>query len=198
MQVDDQGILIGAATRPYPGESINGDAWTAAWYEGICRIAVFDGVGHGPQAGAASQLALAALAARPELEPLEALHLCHQALRGSRGAVAAVATINPAAGALLYAGVGNIEARLIQGGLEQRPISYRGMLGVTMPAVRLQSLELAGDWTLILHTDGISSRFEAAGLLRASQGNVQTVAESVLAAWARAADDATIVVAQKS
>jgi len=56
---------LGAATRPYPGETANGDGWAASWDGDACRLTVVDGLGHGPMAAAATRAALDALAARP-------------------------------------------------------------------------------------------------------------------------------------
>src|SRR4051812_14246067 len=125
-------VTVVGASRTYPGETDNGDAWTADWHDGACRVAVIDGVGHGPLAAAAAQLAVRTLASQPHLLPAEALRLCHDALRGSRGAAISIAHIDAERGRLTYAGVGNVEARLWLGESWQRPISYRGIVGLTL------------------------------------------------------------------
>src|SRR3954447_25696807 len=96
-------ILVVAATRPYPTEVENGDVWHVDWQSKGCRIAVIDGLGHGPQAAAASANARDALRAPPEAHPVEALRLCHEALRGTRGAAIGIVTIAPALSQLIYA-----------------------------------------------------------------------------------------------
>jgi serine phosphatase RsbU (regulator of sigma subunit) len=195
--VADWPVEVAAATRPYPGESANGDAWATAWPPGACRIAVVDGLGHGPAAAAAAAAATAALAAQPELGPVEALQLCHGALAKSRGAAIAIARIDPADQRLTYAGVGNVEARLWSGGEARRLIAYRGVIGVVLPrTIRAFEHPLDDDWLLLLHTDGVSSRFALDGPREAAARAPAELAAAVLAGWGRPTDDATVVVAR--
>lgn len=186
-------LAIGTATRPIPGETENGDASQVSWQGGACRIALVDGVGHGPPAAAAANAACATLTAHPELDPAAALRECHRALAGTRGAVIGIARIDPAAARLTFAGVGNIEASLWLEGSRQRPISYRGILGVALPSVRAFDFDLAGDWCLLLHSDGISSRAEIETLPEFATRQMPALAEAVLARWARPTDDATVI-----
>jgi serine phosphatase RsbU (regulator of sigma subunit) len=188
-------LTVAGASRPYPGETANGDAWTVDWHAGACRIAVIDGLGHGPQAAAAAQLAVATLAARPGLPPVEALRACHSALQGSRGAAISVACVDAARGRLIYAGVGNVEARLRVGRTWQRLIAYRGVVGMTLPNVRAFEFELDAAWLLLLHSDGVSARFDPDALGAATRRAPQALADDILREWGRATDDATVVAA---
>jgi serine phosphatase RsbU (regulator of sigma subunit) len=191
----DQPITIVGASRPHPGETANGDAWTVQWHLGRCRVAVIDGLGHGPAAATAAQCATDALTARPDLPPEDAVHACHHALRGTRGAVLSVAGIDLDAGQLTYAGVGNVEAQLWQDGRTQRLMAYRGIAGVSLPAVRSFMLPLEREWLLLLHTDGVSARFAVDSLPEFKRAAPGELAAAVLAGWGRDADDATVVVA---
>jgi hypothetical protein len=185
--------LVAADGRPYPCETRNGDAWVVHRRPDSCRIALIDGLGHGPAAADAADAARAALDARPDLDPSDAVAACHVALAGSRGAALAVARIDCLAGQLTYAGVGNIEARLCVAGHWQRPISYRGIVGATLPRLRAFTFALSAPWLLVMHTDGLRGRFEidAPTTLRAAA--LQPLAESLLRDWARPTDDASIV-----
>jgi serine phosphatase RsbU (regulator of sigma subunit) len=187
-------LVVAAATRPYPGETANGDAWSVQWTENACRIAVIDGLGHGPAAAAAARAATDTLAAHPDLAPDEALRLCHQALAGTRGAAISIARIEPAGARLIYAGVGNIEARLWQAAGLQRPIAYRGIVGATLRTIRPFELRLEPQWLLFVHTDGVSARFEPEGLSAFTWRDPQRLADEVLRGWGRPTDDATVVV----
>jgi len=60
--VADHPILIGIAERPYPGETVSGDAYAVHWVGDACRIAVIDGLGHGPEAAKASASAISFVA----------------------------------------------------------------------------------------------------------------------------------------
>ena len=185
-------ITIAVASRPHPTETVNGDTWAIDWHDGACRIAVVDGLGHGPQAAAAALAARQALAAHPDLLPAAALVLLHTALRGTRGAAISIAHVDLATGSLTYAGVGNVEARLWQAGKAQRLLAFRGIVGSTLPTVRPVTCPLAAPWLLALHTDGVSARFELEATAPAA---LQAAADDLLARWGRATDDATIVLA---
>jgi serine phosphatase RsbU (regulator of sigma subunit) len=184
-----------AASRPYPGEQVNGDGWTVQWHAGRCRVAVIDGLGHGPEAAAATERARAALSRHPELGPVAALARCDAALAGTRGAAISVATIDPVAGRLTYAGIGNIEAQLWQAGTARRPVAYRGIVGVRHRALRAFDFDLDPAWWLLLYTDGISSRLDVTEIAATLSHDPQAAADAALARWGRATDDATVVVA---
>jgi serine phosphatase RsbU (regulator of sigma subunit) len=187
-------LIVAGATRPFPGESSNGDAWHVDWHEGRCRVAIIDGLGHGQPAADAANLAMRALAARPELDPEASLRVCHGALTSTRGAAMSIALIDPLANNLTYSGVGNAEARLLVDGRTERLIAYRGIVGAVLPRLRSFAYTLASEWMLIMYTDGIRSRFELDGLSDMQRRNAQTMADAILEGWARATDDATVVV----
>lgn len=192
----DPPLAIAGVSRPYPGETANGDTWTAQWHGGVCRIAVIDGLGHGPAAAVAAERARDLLAAHPALAPEEALRACHQALHGTRGAVISIARIDLETRQVIYAGVGNVEAQLWQGGRTQRLVAQRGIVGVTLPTPRPVAYALERVWLLLLHTDGVSARFNVERLREATSPTPQPLAAAVLAGWGRDTDDATVVVAR--
>lgn len=191
----EQPLAIAVASRPYPGETVSGDAWQVDWDGSVCRIAVIDGLGHGPQATAASTAAVAALVAEPALNPVEAVHCCHDALKGTRGAALLVASIDLSRAQLTVAGAGNVEGRLYQDGAAKHLVTDRGIVGSVLPRVRPVELGLAPDWLILICTDGIRQRFDARSLLDMTLGGNE-LAQAVLDGWGRATDDATVLVAR--
>jgi serine phosphatase RsbU (regulator of sigma subunit) len=189
-------VIVGAATRPYPGEVCNGDAWQVDWHEGRCRLAIIDGLGHGEPAANAANSALRALEAQPELSPEASLRVCHAALRSTRGAAVSVALIDPVLRQLTYCGVGNTEAGLLIGGRWEHLVAYRGIVGAIFPKLRSFSHALERDWMLIMYTDGIRSGFRHEALANALVHKPQTLADAILRGWARETDDATVLVAR--
>ncbi len=190
----DPPLIIAAAGRPHPTEQVSGDAWAVHWHAEQCRIAVIDGLGHGPEAATVAERATTALARYPDLDPLSALARCDEALAGTRGAAVSVAAIDCRTSRLVYAGIGNIEAQLWQAGASQRLIAYRGIVGVTRRTVRAFSFDLRPDWWLLLYTDGISSHLNAAELDSTVRADPRAAADAALARWGRSTDDATAVV----
>jgi hypothetical protein len=191
--VDPTALVIAAEGRAYPGEPVSGDGWTVDWYGETCRVALIDGLGHGAPAATVTGRAIETLAEHPDLAPDAAIRCCHRALAGSRGAAMAIASINLIQSRLSFAGVGNVEARLFCADAQQRPISYRGIVGVAIPSLRVFKFDLGADWLLLLHTDGVSSRFDGEELARLRRGEPRPLVEYLLQRWARATDDATAV-----
>jgi serine phosphatase RsbU (regulator of sigma subunit) len=193
--VADRSIDVAVAARPHPKETVNGDAIAVNRSEGVCRIAVIDGLGHGPEAAYASGRAVEALGAHPDLSPAEAIRLCHAALAGTRGAAMSVARLDLNRDELIYAGVGNIDAHLWRPERRERPISYRGIVGSVLPTIRSFTLALGPEWTFILHSDGVSARIDPDALAIRPPWSPQALADAILARYARVSDDATVVVA---
>ena len=195
----DRPILIGIAERPHPGETVNGDAyavhWTGSGADAICRIAVIDGLGHGPEAAQASAGAIAVLDAEPDLDPVQALHRCHAALMGTRGAAMSIARLDVARKEVVYAGVGNVEAHLWQDGRRERLIAYRGIVGSVIRTIRPFTLRLGDGWLLLMHSDGISARADVEALDLPQPWTPAEVAQAVLDRYARTHDDALALVA---
>jgi serine phosphatase RsbU (regulator of sigma subunit) len=194
----DHGILIASAARPHPTEIVNGDIWHVDWRASGCRIAVVDGLGHGPDAAAAAEAARSALIASPGANAADALQLCHEALRGTRGAAAGIATIDRDNARITYAGVGNIAAQLAAGGRTLRLPSARGIVGAVLPTIRPIEASLDPRWRLLIHSDGVSDRFDFGEVVEAYADDLQRIADAILERWARMADDATVVVAAPS
>jgi len=183
------------AGRPHPAEVVTGDAYAVHWGGGACRIAVIDGLGHGVDAAAAAQRAVEFLDAHPGLDPAESLRRCHVALGGTRGAAISVARIDTERRELVYAGIGNVEAHIWQRGKHERLITYRGIVGSAMRTVRPFTVPLAEDWTLLMHSDGISARADIRELGLAPPWRPDALARAVLDAFGRLHDDALAVVA---
>ena len=189
---------LGAVCRPLAGESACGDAWAAARSPaGVRTLIVVDGLGHGPQAAAAADAALAAFRASPSLSPAEHLDAIHPALRGTRGAAVAVAAVDPRRGELRYAGVGNIAGTLIDAdGARRGLVSHNGTVGLVMPRVQ----EFAHPWPagalLVLHSDGLGSswRLDDRPALRSRRPGV--IAGALYRDFGRGRDDVTVVVAR--
>jgi hypothetical protein len=177
------------ATRPFPGQTVNGDAWLVMTPQRGARIAVIDGAGHGPQARQASELAMASLTESQERPLTEALTLCHQVLVGSRGAVISIVQFDGEQ--VEFAGVGNVEGRLFGGEKPAHLAPGRGLLGMALPTIRPQTFPLHETWAILLFTDGISQR---SGLQLDPRHieDPQTYVDEGLAAWGRVTDDATL------
>ncbi|MEV2213952.1 ATP-binding SpoIIE family protein phosphatase [Streptomyces sp. NPDC050997] len=153
-------VRVGAVNIPFAGAEYSGDAW--AWARSGDRLTLMlaDGLGHGPDAARASTAATRALHGSAHLPPAEVLVHLDSALRGTRGAAVAVAQVDTRAGVLRFAGLGNIGARLREGGTWRSLLSRPGIVGVHRHAtLREDRMPWAADRLLILHSDGLPSRW---------------------------------------
>ncbi|WP_330284742.1 SpoIIE family protein phosphatase [Streptomyces sp. NBC_00588] len=153
-------LRAGGVNVPFGGAETSGDAW--AWVRSGERATLMlaDGLGHGPQAARASTAAVEALHGCAHLTPAECLRQLDTALRGTRGAAVAVAQVDSGAGLLRFAGIGNIGARLREGDTWRHLLSRPGIVGVHRPGtLREERLPWAADRTLVLHSDGLPSRW---------------------------------------
>ncbi|WP_217251593.1 ATP-binding SpoIIE family protein phosphatase [Streptomyces sp. AC602_WCS936] len=153
-------VRAGAVNVPFGGAEYSGDAW--AWVRSGDRVTLMlaDGLGHGPEAARASTAAVEALRGAAHLPPTEALRRLDTALSGTRGAAVAVAQVDTGAAVLRFAGVGNIGARLCEGGTWRHLVSRPGIVGTHRPAtLREEETTWADDRVLVLHSDGLPSRW---------------------------------------
>ncbi|WP_077799184.1 ATP-binding SpoIIE family protein phosphatase [Streptomyces sp. JHA26] len=154
------GVRAGGVNVPFGGADYSGDAWAWVRTEDRVTLMLADGLGHGPEAARASTAAVEALRGVAHLVPSEALKRLDAALAGTRGAAVALAQVDTRAGRLRFAGVGNIGARLCAGGTWRPLVSQPGIVGTHRPTtVRDEEREWADDRVLILHSDGLPSRW---------------------------------------
>ncbi|MFJ4834649.1 ATP-binding SpoIIE family protein phosphatase [Streptomyces sp. NPDC088747] len=152
-------------TRPISGESVCGDAWAVrAVDDGGHRPALLvmlcDGLGHGPLAARASHAAVKAFHATRDLSPEGVLTAVHLALRGTRGGAVAVARIEPAAGRLLYCGIGNVSGFLLGDDGRRALLSAPGIVGAHMRRLRTFEEPLPDHGALVMHSDGLTERWD--------------------------------------
>jgi hypothetical protein len=176
-------------TRPCAGETANGDLALVLSDGARDAFVVIDGLGHGPRAQAAAEAAAAALERAALADGLEALFAAvHQALRGTRGA--AMTIVLREGSRLRAAGVGNVAMRLVPpGSLALVPTD--GVLGARARTLRVAEGS-ATSGRLVLHSDGISHRFDPALV---TAGSLEEACERVLADHGVPHDDATVLIA---
>ncbi|MFF0008695.1 SpoIIE family protein phosphatase [Streptomyces tibetensis] len=154
------GVRAGGVNIPYGGAEYSGDAWAWVRAGDLVTLMLADGLGHGPEAAQASSAAVTALHRWAHLSPAASLQRLHDALRGTRGAAVALAQLDLTAGRLRFAGIGNVGARLRTDGTWRHLLSRPGIVGVHRPGtLREEAADWVGDPILILHTDGLPSRW---------------------------------------
>lgn len=153
-------LRAGAVNVPFGGAEYSGDAWAWVRDGDLVTLMLADGLGHGPEAARASGAAVEALRAAAHLPPAEAVRRLDRALSGTRGAAVAVAQVDTRAAVLRFTGVGNIGARLCEGGAWRHLVSRPGIVGTHRPTtLREEEAPWADNRVLVLHSDGLPSRW---------------------------------------
>ena len=123
-------------------------------------------------------------------DPVVTLQLLHSELRGTRGAVAGIAAFSPATGKVRFAACGNIVARRM-GQAEARLHAADGTLGQSMRTPTEQKLVLQEKDVLLIHTDGIQSRFGMKDYPKICYEHAKVIARKIVEKFGRSYDDAT-------
>ena len=187
-------IDIGAATRPKPGMTLNGDAVVIRKWRGNALLAVIDGLGHGQFAHRAS-VSIKDYIENHYEEPIEALfQRAGYVSSATRGAVMAIAKFDYKTMELFYGCIGNIEARVLGPSEPFNFIVRRGIIGKKAPDPVVTRHHWHDSYIMILTSDGINTHWEWDRFIHLMQEPAQTVAGEMLRELSRENDDATVAV----
>jgi anti-sigma regulatory factor (Ser/Thr protein kinase) len=186
-------------TRPLTGEPVSGDGFAVREAEGRRQVMVCDGLGHGRLAHAATQEAVRAFANTPAAPPAVVVEALHRALSHTRGAALAVAELDPEAGVVRYAGLGNITGTVLAGdGGRRGMVSLPGIAGHQRRQIREYDYPLPPAATVLMHSDGVVDRWKATDYPGLLSRSVQVIAATVLRDGGTRRDDAGVLVARAS
>jgi anti-sigma regulatory factor (Ser/Thr protein kinase) len=185
-------IRCAGLIRPITGEAECGDAFGVVQRDGVITAVFCDGLGHGPLAAAASAQALAAVLDEPASEPAALLERAHRRMTGTRGG--AVAVVQVAGPVARFAGLGNVAGFVLSAGSRKSMLSVPGIAGYQARAFRQFDYEVPPGAAVILHSDGISSRWEVAAVPDVETRDPLLIAAVLLAEAGIHRDDAGVVV----
>ena len=177
--------------RPIEGETECGDSYAAVQAGDTITAVLCDGLGHGPLAAAAAAEGVAAFLEEPADEPAALLGRVHRRMAGTRGG--AVGVVRLGGGVASFCGLGNIAASILEQGRRKSMISVPGIAGQQARTIRQFEYELPPGAAVILHSDGISARWEAAALPGLEARDPLLIADVLLAEAGIHRDDAGIL-----
>lgn len=190
-------LQAAAVSVAVAGEARCGDGWGIEGTEAGPAVLVVDGLGHGEKAAEAAVAAVEAFRRTPAASLVAALETIHRALRPTRGAAVAIARPEGRPGALRYAGIGNVVGEIAGGGRVRRLVSLAGTAGHEARTLRAFDYEWPEGALLIMHTDGLTARWELAGYPGLAGRHPGLVAGVLYRDFARGRDDATVVVVRR-
>jgi anti-sigma regulatory factor (Ser/Thr protein kinase) len=183
---------FGAVSVALEGEIECGDSWHLEHRGDETALLVVDGLGHGTFAAAAARAAVGAFDAAPFDQPQDVMTRANGHLSKTRGGAAACARIS--GNRVSYAGVGNISGALVANEKSQGLVSHNGTLGINHRATQQFEYTRAPGALLVMHTDGISARWDLKHRPDVLVSHPAIVAAMLYRDHARGRDDATVVV----
>jgi anti-sigma regulatory factor (Ser/Thr protein kinase) len=187
------GTQLGIVADPYPGESVNGDCWAYADTPHGPTVLVADGLGHGIQAAEAAQIGIKTFHQHLDYGCVPLIDAIHRALAPTRGAAVGLARIDKVQQLVRFVGIGNIGAALVSQGVTRRLASNNGTAGHIAPRIHEFTYPFAGDPLVILHSDGLSAKWELGAYPGLAMNHPLLIAGVLFRDHRRGRDDASIV-----
>jgi anti-sigma regulatory factor (Ser/Thr protein kinase) len=191
---DPEGPLIGGVAVAKPGEQACGDRWAVTARRAGMTVAVVDGLGHGPLAAEAAELAVQAFQRHAAARPRAVLAAMHVGLHGTRGAAAAVVELDDERALLTFVGVGNIAGVVVAGGATRGMVSHNGIVGQIMANLQEFTYPWPPGALVVLHSDGITARWKLDAYPDLEHHHPSLIAAILYRDFSRGRDDTTVVV----
>ena len=188
------GYVYSGISVPIRGETLCGDAWLVREDQGQLSAIMVDGLGHGPEAHKAALAAVEAFdTTRLEMTEDQQLNVIHSRMKSTRGG--AVFLLRVALNFQMeFSGVGNIRALIHTADKIKTLISQNGTAGLQIRKVKSLLQDWDGQGFLILHSDGITSRWDLAAYPGIFQKHPAIAAGVVYRDFSRNSDDTTVLV----
>jgi anti-sigma regulatory factor (Ser/Thr protein kinase) len=187
-------VELAGLVSPIAGETASGDNLAWEINGDRCIVLMADGLGHGLQAAEAADEAIRVFRAHSSESPASLISRLHDALKKTRGAAAAIAEVRTLAGTLTYAGVGNISGSILSHTLSRSLVSHNGTLGHVMARVQEFKVEWPKDGILVMHSDGLQSRWDLSRYPGILARQPALIAGVLLRDFRRERDDASVLV----
>jgi anti-sigma regulatory factor (Ser/Thr protein kinase) len=185
-------IRCAGLVRPITGETECGDVFGAVRVGDIWTAVLCDGLGHGSLAAAAAREGVTAVLEEPASGPAALLERAHRRMSGTRGG--AVGVVQIAGDVALFAGLGNITASILSAASRKGMLSVPGIAGYQARTFRQFEYKMPPGAAIILHSDGLSSRWEAAAVPGLNARDPLLIAAILLAKAGIHRDDAGVLV----
>ena len=194
----DTNLQVGVVSIALRGESVSGDGWFFKTAHDTSWLMVADGLGHGVYAAEAAREAERVLAESSSDSPAAIMADVHGALKKTRGAAAAITSINRRTGTLSFAGLGNISAILATREGSRGLASHNGTVGHQMSRLQEFTFPWSEDSTLIMHSDGLGSRWNLNDYPGLLNKHPSVIAAVLYRDFSRERDDVTVLVVKNS
>jgi anti-sigma regulatory factor (Ser/Thr protein kinase) len=189
---------VGAVCVPLHGEEECGDDWAVEVVPEGMAVLLVDGLGHGPGAAVAALAATSAFHDAAANPPEIVLGSMHTALRHTRGAALSVTVLDQSRRTARFCGVGNVNGRVVTADADRHLIPQSGIVGHTMPRARAADVAWPTGGRLLMHSDGISSRWRVDHYPGLLARHPALLAGVLFRDFAHDHDDATVLVLRET
>ena len=179
---------------PLAKETVSGDALSIRFDGEGWTVFLADGLGHGPMAAQAADEAVRLFQAVEHDRLGDLLTAVHNGLRHTRGAAIAACRYVPDEKLVRYAGVGNIEGRILTGPKTSRMVSHPGTAGVVVRRTQEFEYPFSEDSVLVMHSDGLTSSWSASAMPGLFAAHPTLAAAMLYRQFTRGRDDASAIV----
>lgn len=180
---------------PAPGEAVCGDAWRVMERGDELHLMIADGLGHGPLAAEASEPCARLFEKGSFTGPDAFIDIAHRSISGTRGAAVAACIASATKRSLRYAGAGNIAGTLRSASESRGLVSHNGTVGHLMRKVQQIDYPWPDRGLLIMHSDGLQSRWDLSRYPGLVARHPAVVAGVLYRDFVRGRDDVTVLVA---
>ncbi len=188
---------ISGICSPIGGETISGDSWSFHQTNKRCMVIVADGLGHGPEASEASELACEVFHQNIQFSPAQILSLINPALRKTRGAAVSIMEIDKNLQQVKFAGLGNVGAAIYSNKKISHMVSHNGTAGVGQFHVQEYTYKWDHEALFLMYSDGLISRWGLAQYPGLTMRRPSLIAGALYRDFLRGNDDATVVVGKQ-
>jgi len=188
-------MKFGIVTHPAQGNKYNGDMYLIKEFDHKIMISLIDGLGHGEFAAIASCRCVESIKEHYGSGLAEIIKYCDEKLRKSNGAVMGIILIDLDLSSIIFAGVGNISARMI-GIRSVHMVSRDGIVGYRLPRIKEYKYPYTPGNTILMYSDGISSKVAKYPTSSLLNKDVQEAANEIMELYRKEEDDATVIVAR--
>ncbi|WP_063765474.1 ATP-binding SpoIIE family protein phosphatase [Nonomuraea candida] len=178
-------------TRPIGDETECGDGFAISQAGPVTTVLVCDGLGHGPNAAQATYRAVELFLEAGEQEPVAVVERLHAGMDGTRGGAVAVARVEP--DRVLFAGLGNVSGWVAHAEGRQGMVSVPGIAGHQGGRLRQYTYDLPRYATVVLHTDGLTERWDPGNLPGLFSRTPAVIAAGLMREAGSRRDDACVV-----
>ncbi len=188
----DKALEYSSRVRPCFGERVSGDTVVIRPLGQALFVAIVDVLGHGPEAHELTHVIETYLGRYGNADVSGVMTRLHQHLKGTRGAAVGLCAFDESTGCIEYVGVGNTAIRRF-GKADTRLVSKDGVVGHTMRSLLPQTMQLEPGDLIVLHTDGVSSRFTAEDYPGALHHSPEEVTRNIVQRYGKDHDDAACI-----